>query len=305
VTAVKQVHRQNVLKFEWPQYLRPIGSGHGSIMASFLSDLCNLLRDDFVLLAQNGLKSNPRNLRIVPDFLMDAGNSRKPLIHRDIRELRDYVSPEYNYVDLVPLKISKVTHDDFIRNLLAMNEDLFRLKLRVWHVRLAKALAIVGYQRAQNIPLIPLRTGDWIRAADGPFFLPQAYGGVEIPEDIQVQVVDSNAMRDRPRVELYRGLGASELTSAELCNLIVDHHESLSESLDVDERKRAVLTAHAWYMFKHSDGSRDRLHVAVERPARSKRSIEVYMSDPGSVHQAKSYLPSDGSICHFLHPDYL
>ena len=86
-----------------------------------------------------------------------------------------------------------------------------------WHSRVARLLSnfLNNNLGIRSLQMIPLRDGRWTSCEEGPVYLP-ATGDVKIPAPLDLRVLDSAAIQNPDRRTLFKQLGVSEATTAQV-----------------------------------------------------------------------------------------
>ncbi|PNH75458.1 hypothetical protein VD0001_g2053 [Verticillium dahliae] len=97
-----------------------------------------------------------------------------------------------------------------------------------WHAALAAAFMWKGRSKQkdklQELPLVHLADGSWAACAGGDIFFPSTGAVLNVPSDLGIRVVHSNAAKDPHRREFYTYLGVKKLDAETICSLILEKH---------------------------------------------------------------------------------
>jgi len=158
--------------------------------------------------------------------------------------------------------------------------------------------------RIRALPVVKLRTGEWVAANDG-IFLPGDENWGEIPGGIEVLVVEAEAARDRARANLFRLLGVNENKVQHIINLIVELHRK--DDFDARDVSRMDLISQLLFLFKWGWSNTKNKHsfwFATEHDGRG-LGHTLYLEDEKEPHAASMYFAEQRRRFQFIHPDYL
>ena len=272
-------------------------------MEGFVKDVRDRLKLEKVIESQMaGEFCEPTSLHIVPAYFTDGGDPPTPLFN-DESSLSMYASPSYIQSDLERLGISPLTAQLF-RTILTAQSRILPSKSATWHTRLAAGIIKAGPQIFEDVKIIPLRNGRWISADEGGIYLPNVGDNVEIPEGLDVKVIDKNACHDSQRRNLFLLLGAKQLTESQICHRIIELHSSIKTW--ENPLTLQCMISHAWYLFSY--GSNSLKYSALKLVAHDgklRESAELYMDIPSASFPMAHYFPVGVGPCKFLHIDYL
>lgn len=304
VQSVKKFNSTGHMKYRWPQFARSASDAPGTFMKGFFKDLQHQLRKERVLVTQSGNLRAPSALLFVPTLFCDGGSPRRPLTGSP-NQLGHFVSVDYHsFGDLQVLGVRKQTGEDFRRRLGTMSLAWIHNQPESWHSRLAAAINNIGCSKFREVPIIPLRDGTWISATATPFYFPTLSSNEFIPEGIEVKIIDDNACEDRERWNMFKAFGAKELSSAQVCQLILAQHEFENWPSPPSSE---MLVAQTWYLFEWARGRHnlDTLKVMAQDSEPLLSGDEVYMDDPSGSFLMSEYFPSKQAPCNFLNARYL
>ncbi|KAL2757677.1 hypothetical protein ACRALDRAFT_1079807 [Sodiomyces alcalophilus JCM 7366] len=258
-----------------------------------------------------GERKSPTELSIVPDLFCDRDGNPFMEMPKDAGK---YVSKEYDVLTtddmespLHRLGTKSIDDEQFMDSMLDMLRPnpgaVLQHKSPEWHVDLSRALhSIVTStvqkcqktkqewsqthvaQRLLDLPIIPLRDGNWVRNfEDGQYiYYPETGSGVgKVPEGIDMRIVDHEAAADPDRRRLFDHLGVATMVDTAARAAILKTHAS--EAFKPDLVRRRVLVSHLVFLF-HSGWKHD-----VEKP-----SVLWLASEKGPCRKSDHlYLPSD------------
>lgn len=272
-------------------------------MNGFISRLRKLLRDENVLESQAGYFSRPSELMLVPMSFSDGLDPPRPLFDDPLNTFK-CVSFNYSPHDLEAMGMSYQTPQHICMLLKWMSPAQLEQKSSLWHSRLAAGIAESDLSAFHTAKIIPLRDGEWISAAEEPFYLPNMDNIIDVPSGIEVKVISKMACADPARRRLYALLGARQLNESQICNLILDRHRSLSPWNTT--LLTPCLVSHAWYLFTY--GSLGMTYGDLKLANELGQAVlggDLYMQLPDRPLQMKEYLPDSLFAAKFVHPDYI
>ncbi|KAM0495547.1 hypothetical protein ACHAQF_009195 [Verticillium nonalfalfae] len=237
------------LKYEWPlflEYTGPKSSPWAEVHQGIKKRLC----DEDVLEARDG------SFRAVRPIPCPAGTQQtaahKPLIvipteyRFDNGFLIDatinhghHLAFEYDPVleKLKTLDMKEMTgaglRNEFSDWLERAGHAGLAAKSDKWHVALAAAFMWKGRSKQkdklQELPLVHLADGSWAACARGDIFFPSTSTGavLNVPSDLGIRIVHSNAAKDPHRREFYTYLGVKKLDAETICSLILEKHATI------------------------------------------------------------------------------
>jgi hypothetical protein len=179
---------------------------------------------------------------------------------------RIYTQPEMDAIRA--LDVRELSPGEFLQDLTsAINSETharaFQNKQSTWHSQLANALSLLAMEKKHmacisELRIVPLQERDrnaktvWVSAAGGRtiFFSGAANHTDEsyndLPDDIQIAVVDHHATRDDNRRRLFAQLGVKTYDVSQICRLILEKHaDSSAKSLP-----QRSLVSHARFLFR-------------------------------------------------------
>ncbi|KAI9686954.1 MAG: hypothetical protein M1822_002707 [Bathelium mastoideum] len=279
VQSAHRFNREVGLKYTWPRFAKSQGSLRGTF-DTLLPSIVARLRSERVLESYAGTFELPPSLCHVPMQFTDGKPRPTPLMVIGDRPSK-FLNSEYSYQDVSHLGVKKVDMDGFLWSLWHIVRDYpdsVHTQPQEWHSRVAQAITNGASRNdVTSIAIIPLRDGTWTSAWAGDLYFPELDQGLEIPDGINVHVIDENAAQDPHRRRLYQWLGAKKLTIAEVCELVLYGHEE-HESQNWN---RSQIISHAWYLFRASKTYR------LEDP----RRLRLAEQGADSVHHAdKMYI---------------
>ncbi|RNJ54063.1 hypothetical protein D7B24_000987 [Verticillium nonalfalfae] len=303
------------LKYEWPlflEYTGPKSSPWAEVHQGIKKRLC----DEDVLEARDG------SFRAVRPIPCPAGTQQtaahKPLIvipteyRFDNGFLIDatinhghHLAFEYDPVleKLKTLDMKEMTgaglRNEFSDWLERAGHAGLAAKSDKWHVALAAAFMWKGRSKQkdklQELPLVHLADGSWAACARGDIFFPSTSTGavLNVPSDLGIRIVHSNAAKDPHRREFYTYLGVKKLDAETICSLILEKHATIPRP----RRKQLNWVLDILFLFRQK-----KLLATMDKKPRwflvaGNRSVaeHVYVEDPSSHCPLLSRLIADPS----------
>lgn len=143
-----------------------------------------------------------------------------------------YLSEHYQASELSILRdlgMADISMTDFLERLdvdLRRSAPFMHSKTQSiqWHTKVAKLLLKASDDQAhletiKMLSLAPLNNGSWVRSKHPSLFLPTS-GGVAIPADLSLSLVDGNALLNPARTSLFLHLGVTECAPTRIFPLI-------------------------------------------------------------------------------------
>ncbi|KAM9878364.1 heterokaryon incompatibility [Verticillium dahliae] len=173
-----------------------------------------------------------------------------------------------------------------------------------WHAALAAAFMWKGRSKQkdklQELPLVHLADGSWAACAGGDIFFPSTGAVLNVPSDLGIRVVHSNAAKDPHRREFYTYLGVKKLDAETICSLILEKHamiprptrKPLNWVLDIlflFRQKKLLATMDKkprWFLVAGNRSIAE--HVYVEDPSSHCPLLSRLIADPSSEIQTPS-----------------
>lgn len=255
----------------------------------------------------SGSLSKPGSLVYVPDgFLGPDGIPLTLSTHTESK----YLSPHYRKETLPALeklKVRRLGFGEFLEDLswLVDKQPLeFQIKDPSWHVKLAKVLLPeVHHPTMQKLPIIPLRTGEWVPAGRNPILFSENDENVKVPGGIRVSVVESGAEADPTRRQLFVGLGVKSFDTKTICQLIPQLHSSRA---NIDALPPADLISHAQFLYDSNwDVSQGPEIWFVAEDGKRQLGPSLYLdADPSDEHSATCLFARRRHKVAFLHGNY-
>lgn len=258
----------------------------------------------------------PSSLTYVPPRLRDR-NGRNFVDGRDIDDR--YLSTCYlkhgvPWTALESLGVGEQPADVFEAELAKMLQSnaasVLSQKSSKWHDDLASVLVkenLVSF--CSCLPIIPLRDGSWVapresynRGVHNNFFSNEKLKN--IPEGIEIRIVDDKAAASKPRRKLFEECGVRHLDNSAIREMLVKAHTGTSpKARDLSAR---VLLSHAEFFFKNKDEIAKPYWLQMATDSGSTRpSNRMYQPSKGPG-TASSVLPNRTNQDYgFLHSVYM
>ncbi|KAF7894390.1 uncharacterized protein EAF01_009841 [Botrytis porri] len=156
-----------------------------------------------------------------------------------------YVSEPYDPSDipiLEKMKAKRLNTGEFLQRL---DEDLVgihdsRMKTTplssLWHTRMSNLLISMSQDdsnkmKIQKLNIIPLDSGTWARPLNASIIFPTS-GGVDIPKDLPLNLVDGKALENTSREKLFSQLGVAECSPERMFPLIEQRYNFPTRKID-------------------------------------------------------------------------
>lgn len=244
------------LQYQWLKYL-PTDDIYDAFWNQFKLELFGLLQTTRVLRSWSGKLCKPSSVRhLTPEFLDKNGY---PLF--DDLEDECYLSPKYSWdsdrKSLLALGSGLIGYAPIIRRIRSYLKQDREGEARIfsipfyddWHVRVGRMLrnAInTGHgRRIKKLSLIPLKDGKLASVNRDSIYFAYDKKEVQIPADLDLNLVDRNALRNISLKNLYARLGVKHCTPDEVVPKIVRRY-NFKDAVDLEES-----VSHLWYMFHY------------------------------------------------------
>ncbi|EXJ63403.1 uncharacterized protein A1O5_11452 [Cladophialophora psammophila CBS 110553] len=245
VKAVREFCDHPTLTYQWMRYLPdPLNANFQPFWKRLVHKIQTLLESTPVLRSRNeGPLGLIKSLGILePEGKDEDGNP----LWDDIVPFC-YLSPAYSFNDLEILRsygLEVVYMEDLVDRAEA-DLKLPRSRMKTskdedWHSRAAKLLAYPfseGWDglkvEVKAMRLIPLQSGQWISANQGPTYYASS-AGVRIPRDLGLNLIDPDAAANSARKILFDYLGATEASTDHVRNAIFERYRSSASAPNVN-----------------------------------------------------------------------
>lgn len=328
VKAVSQFCEHATMRYQWMRYLP---SNKNYLRDTFWTTLTNaihvcLQRNSVLWTRSHEKLRSIEYMRRVPQYMLDENG--EPLFPDT--EPEEYLAPEYSAKDLDALKNYGLRWMDIDGFLVRARKDLDQQESSImkspetsddWHSRVANILFDAWPDRTEtmkSLALIPTKRGQWKSASDANFasiYYPHV-NGYQIPTNLKLNLIDSEAARNRDRKRLFDCLGVQEPRASHIRHAITIHHSNHDVILR-DNRMNLeflYLTAH---LNQDSDYPLAYHRIKLFDHMHRKRSPEIYTfyfpgDDPYDAQQLLKPV-GPGKSCDsapeldvsFLHSDYM
>ncbi|KAH7140312.1 hypothetical protein B0J13DRAFT_557512 [Dactylonectria estremocensis] len=273
-------------------------------LSGFRDGVVEKLKLAAVLETGTGRFRPPNEILIMPKAYCD--HLGRPFI---ASKAENSLSSQYSEAELFSLKLlglEVMTQQAFLDGLKDMLDNdpaaFFKDRDRAWHAKFSETIEGTAHRGRQSLPLIPLRSGQWVKPATGAIFFPKRSGSdSSIPDRISIQVVDPDAASDHSRRKFFTAMGVKEYRDEDILHAIDNAHRGYE--FHDSPPPPDVLVSHAEFRFKVLGNNRHDhdIWMAAE-DGRSLRHSSMYMHStmPSSATQLLPKDPSRG----FLHPLY-
>jgi hypothetical protein len=246
------------LKYHWVRYL-PFDDIADNFWRRLKEKiLAKVIFSPFFFAANRSPPQIAGRLRFVPGLFRDENG--EPLLADILSGDSAYISESYDQDKDLPILRKMGTADLYVSEFLErLAADLDNQNGRMrsistepkWHTTVADLLSAClenSFNREQihRLPIVPVKGGNW---AKGPLYATIYFppvGGVEIPSDLPIHLVDSNALISESRKTLFSKLGVTEWAPERVFPLIEQQYDrnsvSFKESLE-----------HIAFLFWHHD----------------------------------------------------
>jgi len=153
-----------------------------------------------------------------------------------------------------------------------------------WHSATAEYFSVCMDEEGKSskllkqLPILPLRTGDWVSADSGPVYFPTA-DGVPIPSDVDMRILDPGAVANAKRKQFFIQLGVTEPAASSVRGFLSDAYCSPTRRISLEESR-----AHLHFLY---------LTHNLGQPGNALRNIQIHSQDRGiqDPRQVDFYLP--------------
>ena len=245
--AIEQFLEHEALQYTWMRYLPRPGTHHWDpFWNTLVESIMERLKSKRVMRTRG-----KRVLRRIGDMRHRVGSHNdchgNPLFPDLDPEL--YLSDSYAQGDIETLMVfglRKMFFAEIVemaRRDLAESDPPSTLRSQWtdedWHSR-ASQLLLSPFEKkwanqiaeVRQLDIIPLKDGSWTRADLGDIFY-GTIGGISIPRDLGLRIVDPNATKNERRVDLFNALGVQTAdVSMVRSRILAMHHESHERPID-------------------------------------------------------------------------
>ncbi|KAJ4116124.1 hypothetical protein NW768_011096 [Fusarium equiseti] len=277
-------------RYDWPMLLESQAKSNDFLATAF-NQVLELLKEHEILETEAGGFGRAGDLVYVPDKYR-FGDSLEPPFTEDAARSR-CLSRKYSAKSvqmlLSHLNLEEMSDAKFM-NELTMFQDRLPSQPAEWHSILAKKIADNNMMhRAWNIKLIPTHGGPWVTyyqaILDNVFFLPDKADVDQLPGDIGLYYISTDALQDANRLDLFKKLRARDVSKPEnstiIARKIFDKHTKIS--LMSTKSTTRDLISHIRFLFRYQPGSEvpSGLWVATqsEQPQQAKNTFLPVSTD--------------------------
>lgn len=311
--AVDKMNELPPYRFVWMRYL-PTLDLPNSFLSKPKNTIKDYLKDAPCLWSQNQQRLHePKELIYVPAKF--RSRDKKPLFYQMAgRRALSFNYQEQDIPTIIDLGVIRLDIDIFIERIehvVNQNWSRFTQYTLDWHEDLAKTLLKADSEMLLALPLIPLEVPEgaeeeWISAKDlmtRNVFLKPEVENTQIPPGIDLDFVETTAMRSPARLALIRKLGVNSCDETAICSAIVRL---------LNRPKMPVLddaVAQTKYLFEHrSEFTTSNINFWSTR-AKTTDPIatggkKIYFDDYRQTYPVSTLLPLSINAFH-LHPRYL
>ncbi|RDH24776.1 hypothetical protein M747DRAFT_252824 [Aspergillus niger ATCC 13496] len=237
-TAVLEMRKHPTLRYRWMRYL-PKRDGHhwDPFWVGLLGEIKSRLISLPILQSRTSGSWFPieQMERLWEHWFDKSGDPLFPDLPRE-----QYLSVHYLEKDITRLMEYGLTFMAMPGMIARANMDLefphSKMKNKEtsedWHSRAATALSHsfrLGYdnciEEVKAMPLIPLKTGQWVSIKSGAVYFPSIHG-IDIPSDLGVGLVTSGAINNPQRKQLFKDIGVQEASVDFVRKLIKDNYSA-------------------------------------------------------------------------------
>jgi hypothetical protein len=252
---VSQFLKHPTLRYRWVRYV-PVERVADEFWGRLQTLILKVLSTSKLFFVRGSAQLRvPSELLLVTDRFRDEDN--KPLLPDTVLAKTAYVSAHYHREkDISVIKRMGLEEMSFADFLVRLQLDLSRSDARMrseppesqWHTKVAKllikAIEQQPYRRLiELLPIIPLTNGAWVTPKNASLFFPTS-GGVDIPTDLPLSLVNATSLLNQSRTSLFTRLGVTECEPSRIFPLI----EQRSRAVDVTMQQS---TSHVVFVFWH------------------------------------------------------
>lgn len=253
-----------------------------------------------------------------PSDLRHAGSNYRdingtPLL-KCSRTLDVYISEKYSIEDtpiLEQLGVSSLLPMEFaahLRHFVHEETEAFQKMSGTWHTQVAAALLIAMTTDPYladvlgTLPIIPLRTGQWVSSTSQQLYFPRSDQDPSPPPGTLVGEIDPSAVADASRRLLFEELGAEAYSTHLVCAAIVK--EQTSPGFDTSTLKLGDYLNRTKFLFfcAWKNHLKTDLWVVTEENT-VKRASDTYMQS-SKPNSAQTILKNCSTPFNFLHREY-
>ncbi|RKK68400.1 hypothetical protein BFJ69_g13644 [Fusarium oxysporum] len=240
------------LCYKWPKYLprHPETSGfwhdlHQNMMNALRKTPLLESGADDTLRKPTDLYYVPRDWRFENGALFDL----PPLLETHLSFKYDSVRSELSLIGVDSLDINDLWRE-FSQWINEVGIDGLKTRPIKWHQKVSSIFCGRRElrEKLQNLPIVPLRDGSWVRARQDCVFFTSMHTEEHVPTGIELFLVDRSVSKDPERRKFLSFLGIKEYSPTQVCELIVKLHHDLPLGV---YRTEMDLVTDALYLFDH------------------------------------------------------
>jgi len=299
------------LKYLWLSFLPEKPNTPDCFFSPLKECILETLRDIPVLESWIGDPAKPKDLTYVPERFCDEQGV--PFTLTQSKHL-SYVSKKYDHGDSSHLqRLGVVEMDDrcFIKHLKEMAAevpDTLPGKSPAWHSQLACAILSISkaslFRQLDDVPLIQLRTDNWVSPATGPIYFSTDEAHWSIPGGLELPVVHTSVTSDDDRARLYGKLGVCNIKRIDITNRIIDLHCRFNNSGRVTGT-RDDLVAQIAFLYKDRWTNKSHLPFWFFTEGGECKPSQTLYHDSDGPHAATKLFAEHRTRFSFIHSDYL
>jgi hypothetical protein len=334
VEGVLRMCKHPTLQYQWMRFFpqdKNVPEPFWKMLISYVSDAVK--KTPVLRPRSGGPLRKLKELRIIPDVFKDRYG--EPLF-RDLEE-ELYLSSKYTQSDRQVLKALGLSVMSLAEVYARVEYDISRPTSRLkftkadedWHSKTA-ALMLLPFtdddfkslrKSVKELRFVPLVDGTWTSIVAGPIFFPDA-GGMTIPADLPMRIIDDQAIRNSERRKLFEAIGVDVASPEIVRNSIQDKHRRTKDRLTLES---AIQHLHYLYwthtktneVYSDSQGRSPYWWLLLfdYKGDKISRDSEIYLQTSGrfDVQELVKPVPSSSSSgtehvpqlsLHFLHPMY-
>lgn len=312
IQAILELCTHPKLQYTWMRFLPGKSQRYDPFWSQLVTLLDNKLEETAILKArgQDSLRLIS-SLRFTVDSQLDRHG--KPLFRDNNPKM--YISKEYAKDDIAMLRTYGLPEYTAAEILRAISRDLKRSDSRMrsknmdadWHMRSANYLTEIWKMsnntlrsKLRSLPLLPLEDETWIAAENKDAYFPKT-NGFEVPPELGLNIIASEAAQNLHRQQLFHHLGVKEAEIHFVRRKILDRRfETKSIKSAVKQLKYLFLTdkykqRSEWASIWIAD-----CNGIMRRPILT----DIYMPDDNPYGPSKLLEKMEGKP-YFLHHYYL
>jgi hypothetical protein len=301
------------LRYTWPVFLGDRGGTFERFWSNLKKSILKNLQSKIILQSRDtdAKLRRPCDLTFIPPQYRFKG---KPLIDNPSRE-HLHLSFIYNtgvngiLPVLKALGVKKMKFKDFFEELrIFFSNDRTKFlqgQPDAWHAKIASILLdfheSVSIRDVAELPLIPLRGGKWVKSSKKNLFLNSEANNSEIPNGLDIHLVDADASKNKDRRDFFKWLGIKSCGRDEVCDVIikVHSHRNLERSLE-DCVSDVLYLSHT----PRSSNVEDFDDLWFHAEDGIFRGDDLYLDIPGNEFKMSNYAANENSDIRLLHPYY-